>query len=588
MNQYTIRIDPPRQLIEAEALFDGLSKDAPLRLAVPTWVPGAYAFMRYGRDFVDVTARDAVTGRALSVRREGLSGFEVEAGAKKVEVRWRAFTSDPAWGELTGVIDTERAVLLGTRYLFRPDAPGPCEVRYEVPEGWAIHHPDGAEQLAPSRWRYPSFALWMDTPVVCGKFDVRTRALDGVEFHHVFLDRAVGFEREVEGFIDDLMKIAERCKAIFGSFPFAHYTWVFSFDPKATWGLEHASATMIGLGENALIDPIERARGLRVSAHELFHAWNVCRLKPAPFGKLDPVQGSFTEGLWVAEGFTRYYEFLLGVRAGFITPRDFFSNVANYYRHLVALPAYRRASPADSSYATFLNHHRYPGSANSSIDYYDAGMLIAFDLDAHLRLGGAAPHSLDTAFCAFFEEYVGRGDGFTTEEAIRFLGGRVEGGEALLRREVLEPGGLSTLAQLERLGFEVEQERFGAIGIILEKDRGPKVLSALDDGPAARAGLQADDVLLKVAGFPFELTALKWVLAHEERVSFEVQRGHRFVTLDVPVERRNRVASLKWQGTDDQLRLLAAWFQQPELSLHPGERLALSSHENFHGIKTVL
>lgn len=587
MTRYTLRVDPKRQCVEAHAIFEGLEAARPLSLAIPTWVPGAYAFLRYARDVVDVTAREAQTGRALRVRREGLSGFEVEAGATKVEVTWRAFTHDNAWGELIGVLDSERAVLLGTRWLFCPEAPGPCEVRYELPEGWALHHPDGAEAIDKDTWRYPSFAALMDTPVVCGRFDLRTRELDGVAFHHVFLDGAVGYAREVEPFIDDLMKVAEACKAVFGSFPFAHYTYVFSFDPRAHWGLEHASATMIGLGEKCFIDPAERARGLRVAAHELFHAWNVCRLKPAPFGKLDLVEGSFTEGLWVAEGFTRYYEFLLGARAGSISGRDFFSNVANYYRHLEALPAYRRASPADSSYATFLNHHRYSGSANSSIDYYDAGMLVAFDLDAQLRLAGAGS-SLDQAFSAFYEAFVGRGEGFTTDEAVRFLGSRAEGGEALLRREVLEPGTLSTLAQLERLGFGVERERVGAIGVILDKDRGPGVGHVLEEGPAARAGLLAEDVLVKVQGFAFDLASLKWLLARETELTLEVQRGQRFHTLRVAVEPTERLASLSWRGSQAQLETLRVWLGQPELSFSPGERIALSAYENFHGTKTVL
>src|SRR5690606_24970521 len=139
------------------------------------------------------------------------------------------------------------------------------------------------------------------------------------------------------------------------------------------------------------------ATGIRVCAHELFHAWNVRRLRPAPLGQLAHhlEDGSFTEGSWLAEGFTRYYELLLSARVGAYNPDPFFSAVAGYDHHLSAQPAYQRVSATDSSLATYLNHAKYPGRVNNSIDYYDKGMLIAFALDVQLRGRG---QSLDSAF----------------------------------------------------------------------------------------------------------------------------------------------------------------------------------------------
>ena len=64
-----------------------------------------------------------------------------------------------------------------------------------------------------------------------------------------------------------------------------------------------------------------------------------------------PGAWGLTEGLWLAEGFTRYYEFLICTRTGIYSPQQFFSTVVNYYRHLEVLPAYYRVSAVDSSLA---------------------------------------------------------------------------------------------------------------------------------------------------------------------------------------------------------------------------------------------
>jgi predicted metalloprotease with PDZ domain len=476
-------------------------------------------------------------------------------------------------------------VLVGTRYLHAPAHQGPLRVTYELPQGWAIHHPAGPRALDARTWEYPDFPVLLDTPVVAGRFDVITKQSHGVPFHHVFLDRAVGFEREAEKFVDTLMGVADAAFAMFGSFPFEHYTYVFSFNPSAHWGLEHISSTMIGLGTHAFVDPEERARGARVCAHELFHAWNVCRLKPAPFMKMDHAGGSFTEGLWVAEGFTRYYEFLLCVRAGVYTPEEFFSNVVNYFRHLEAMPAYERISAADSSLTTFLNHNKYPGSINNTIDYYDKGMLVAFDLDASLRLGEG---TLDGAFREFYESHVGKDQGFTTAQVRAFFEKKQAGLSDLLHREVEGPGGLSVPRQLERLGFTLHSEKVRYLGLVLKNNAGPEIANVLDTGPAAQSGIAPEDVLTRVNGFPFSLKALKWCIANEQTLKLEVTRGHRAFTFEVAPAERQQLGALSWSGTDAQAKRIREWLGRQDFTPAQGQRLALRSFENFHGIQTVI
>ena len=70
--------------------------------------------------------------------------------------------------------------------------------------------------------------------------------------------------------------------------------------------------------------------------------------------------------------------------------------MVGYFNHLTTQPAYRRVSGADSSYASDLNHAKYAGRVNNSIDYYDKGMLVAFGVDATLRteVAGGEPRAM--------------------------------------------------------------------------------------------------------------------------------------------------------------------------------------------------
>lgn len=578
--RYRVRLDPPRQQLEIELRLSGHGA-GPLRLELPTWVPGAYGYLKYGRDLFDVRAFEAGSGRELEVVRAGWSGFVVEAASGETTLRYRALACDPAWGELAGVLDHRQAVLLGTRYLSSPAHRGPCRVTYVLPENWAFHHPAGAREVEPGTFEYPDFAALLDTPVVAGAFDLRTRESHGVRFEHVFLDRTFGFDTELDGFLDAVMAVADAAHAIFGSFPFERYTFVYSFSPTAHWGLEHANATMIALDATALVDDAAWFRAVRVAAHELFHAWNVCRLKPS--GLMSSGGDGTNDGLWVSEGFTRWYEFLLCVRAGELAPEALLANVVNYWRHLTALPAYARTTAADSSLATFLNHNRYPGSVNATVDYYDLGLLVAFDLDAALRLRGG---SLDVEFAAFYEAHVATG--FTTADVRRFFDARHPGLGDQLRTEVEAAGRLSTLEQLERLGFTVTRTDVRHLGLVLAENKGPVVASVLDTGPAARAGVAAGDELVRLDGLPFQLDALKWLISRGNSVAVEVKRGpHRFTFEVVPAPRED-VTGFAFTGDDRQLERLRGWFGRPEFAPAAGVALPLAAYDNFHGIQTVL
>lgn len=579
---YRVRVRPAQHQFDVTLTIPTAST-SPLKLSIPTWVPGAYGFMKYGRDLFSVSARAVSTGESLRVRREGWSSYVVDGSSGGVEVTYSAGAYDPAWGELAGIVDSHQAVLLGTRYLFLEEHAGPCRVTYELPDDWPLHHPAGAKRLNATTFEYPSYAALLDTPVTAGAFEARARTSHGVPFHHVFLDRTVGFDHKVESFIDAVMKITEECHALFGSFPFESYTFIYTFNPQAQWGLEHTHATMIALDPNTLIDSAAWFDGIRVAAHELFHAWNVCRLKPVPLMQPDFTKGSFIDGLWVSEGFTRYYEFLLSVRAGELSPEAFLANVVNYYRHLIAVPASRRVSAEESSYATFLNHGSYPGSVNATIDYYDIGMLIAFNLDAAARLAGVT--TLDEIFRGFYEAY--RDRGFTTADVKAFFGRAHAPLAELITAEVESVGQPGTVEYLRRLGFEATFEEAMSLGLVLHENKGPAIANVLDDGPASRTGLAAGDEILALNGFPYSLKALCWLVQHESAFELKVKRGARMLDLHMEPEKTRVLKSIQWRGSDADLERLRRWMGRPDL-VFPKDPLPLEPHHNFHGIQTVI
>lgn len=62
---------------------------------------------------------------------------------------------------------------------------------------------------------------------------------------------------------------------------------------------------------------------LGLVSHEYFHLWNVKRIRPVALGPFDYDKENYTESLWIAEGWTSYYDNVFLVRAGLITPDEY-------------------------------------------------------------------------------------------------------------------------------------------------------------------------------------------------------------------------------------------------------------------------
>jgi len=585
--RYRVTVRPERHELTIVMTVPPGAGGTPLLLQSPTWMPGDYAFNPYGRDVFEVQATDASSGSPLTSRRRGWQGYLVQRGSGAVVISYRAYCSSWEFSEACGIIGDRAGVLTGARYLFVGEYDGPCQVTYHLPEGWALHHPSGARTVGTCTWEYPSYLILLDTPVCMGSFDMVRSDVRGTAFYHVFIDGSIGKGTSRQDFIDQVDAVSARYHTMFGCFPFDDYTFVYGCNPKADWGLEHLTSTMVGLGPNVFTDTDGRATGVRTCAHELFHAWNVRRLRPAPLDQLDLVRGDFTDGLWLAEGFTRYYEFLTCTRTGVYSPQQFFSTIVNYYRHLEVLPAYHRVSAVDASLATYLNHGRkYPGRVNNCIDYYDKGMLIAFGADTVLRVDGFGI-TLDEAFAAFYARFVGRGAGYTSGDVRDFFDQIHPGLGVRLYREATEVAGLDIAGLLDRLGFRVESETVPYLGLVLANDTGPAIYGVLDTSPAGASGIAPDDVVTAVDGLSFDADALKWAIGHQQTVGLTVARGNQMLAYQITVEERTQIGRLTWIGDAQQADRIQSWLEhnfRPE----PGQIFPLDFYSNFHGPETVI
>jgi predicted metalloprotease with PDZ domain len=365
--------------------------------------------------------------------------------------------------------------------------------------------------------------------------------------------------------------------------PFDRYLFLVTAVGDGYGGLEHRSSTALLCGRNdlphrGLRTPDDGYRGfLGLASHEYFHAWHVKRIKPAAFVPYDLERESYTRLLWIFEGFTSYYDDLMLVRAGVVSPADYLKALGRTVTNVMRGPGRAVQSLADSSFDAWIKYYRPDeNTPNAVVSYYAKGALVALaiDLAVRARTGGAA--SLDDAMRLMWRRYgrdalardgsPGAAPAGLPEDAFPSLlreatgvalGAQlarwVEGTDPLPLARLLAPFGVRlTMAPADpapSLGVRTAT-RGGELSIA----------TAYRGGAAQRAGLSAGDTIVACDGLRVDERALKAMLAR--------RRAQHEVVLDPPAATE---ATLAVAPRDNALR--RGWLgARPAPALRSGAR----------------
>jgi predicted metalloprotease with PDZ domain len=286
---------------------------------------------------------------------------------------------------------------------------------------------------------------------------------------HRFVGYALG-EFDRGQFIDDLRAVVEAGTQIIGDIPYKHYTFL-GIGP-GRGGIEHANSTAVpfsGIGA----DRASRSRTLAFLAHEYFHHYNVKRIRPIALGPFDYDRPNVTDMLWVSEGFTSYYEYLMLVRSGRMTPQELLDALTRTIAAVENNPGRLFQSATASSRDTWTQGPFGRGSSGvrRTISYYDKGLVLGLLLDFRIRHDTQNRKSLDTAMRTLYQRYYKKlGRGWTDAEFRRTC-------------EETAGGGLADFFEYATTTREIDYDRYLAYGG-LRLERVP-VQPAAEGGKAA-------------------------------------------------------------------------------------------------------
>ncbi|MGH8163449.1 MAG: M61 family metallopeptidase, partial [Rhodanobacteraceae bacterium] len=248
----------------------------------------------------------------------------------------------------------------------------------------------------------------VDSPMYAGKYFKRVDLDPGARVP-VHMDIVADAPKDLEITPKQLQlhrNLVAQAYKLFDSHHYDHYDFLFSLsDELSGKGLEHHQSSEDGAKPDYFTDWKNNVAGRDLLAHEYTHSWNGKFRRPADLWTPNfnvPMGDSL---LWVYEGQTQYWGFVLAARSGLWNDEQFRDALA-----LVAA-SYQRNRPGfdwrnvqdTTNDPTIAERASLPyRNYQMSEDYYSAGQLIWLAVDAKLRELSGGKHSMDDFARAFF------------------------------------------------------------------------------------------------------------------------------------------------------------------------------------------
>ncbi|MEO8055125.1 MAG: PDZ domain-containing protein [Acidobacteriota bacterium] len=524
-----------------------------LDLVLPVWTPGSYLVREFSRHIRDFSANEKRGGRPLSALKVEKNRWRLSLPSKKSESSGVVFISYRVYAhELTvrtSHLDASHGYGNGANLFFyvegRKDEP--MEVAFRLPRGWK------ASMALPARggvFRAASYDELVDSPFECGThrtFEFREKGVP-----HTLAIWGTGNE-DAPRLLKDLKKLVAEAASLFGGLPYERYLFLAHLTPGARGGLEHRASQSVAVDPWAFRPAKAYRDTLLLFSHELFHAWNVKRIRPEALGPFDYTKEVHTKDLWVLEGVTSYYEVLLAVRAGLLTSAQGLEEWTTSWTGHLETPGRAVQSAEMASFDAWIRFYRPDeNSVNVAESYYRRGQLLGLALDLTLRGATAGRRGLDDVMRLLWRRWGAKGKGYP-EGAVEDAAARVLASRAKARRffdryvrgtESPDLARLLTVAGLElKLVPEAEEgvteespvKTRGDFGWKTKTENGRLLVAEVREGGAAmRAGISAAD----------EIVAIDGVRASEDflrRKAIEAGPGAR---IRVTVFRRERLREL--------------------------------------------
>ena len=552
-----------------------------LYLLYPQWLPGNHA----PRGPIDDIAGLAISanGQPLAWKRDPVDVYAIQVGVpdgvRAIELAFD-YVSPVAATQGRVVMTSDLLSLQWNLVAFYPAGYFTRRIMVAptvtLPAGWnygTALEPLSDKPGGPVAFRPVDFETLVDSPMLAGRWFRKVQLSPRVRLD-IAADRPDELQAN-EAQLQAHRRLVEQAVKLFGAEHYDHYDFLLSIsDRLGGIGLEHQRSSEDGVATGYFSRWDEQTQRHNLLPHEYSHSWNGKYRRGADLYTPDystPMRNSL---LWVYEGQTQYWGYVLQARSGLVSPDDTLGALAMIAASLDLKPG-RNWRPLIYTTNDPIIAARRPQpwlSLQRSEDYYNEGMLVWLDTDMQLRAMTGGKRSLDDFATAFF----GMRDGdwgtltYTFDDVVRTLDAIAPYDWAgFLRSRVDQPQPHAPLGWVEKGGYRLvytdqptnfwrleERRKKSAdfsysLGVVI--DTGDRSIDqVIWDSPAFEAGLTNGDIVVALDGESYDGSRLEDRIDSAVRtrkpIELLVRHGDQYRTVAIPYFGGNRYPKLERVG----------------------------------------
>ena len=509
-----------------------------LTLLLPEWLPGNHSPDGLIAELADV--RFFADGKLLTWTRDPVEVFafhiDVPAGAAAVVAKL-VHTSPLRENEGRITMTREMLNLQWEKMSLYPAGHYVRQIKIKptvtFPKGWQVFTALDGKTAAGAgdtvSWDVTDYETLVDSPIFAGLYAQRHDLGQSV-----FLD-IVADKPELLAIKPENLKVyrnlVDEALLNFGAKHFDHYDLLLAMtDRMGGIGLEHHRSSENQYQPKTLIEWAAGDWDRNVVPHELVHSWDGKFRRPAKLWTPDYRQPMQDNLLWVYEGQTQFWGYVLAARSGVQTKDMVLAMMARDAGGFTQQPGRDWRSVEDTTHDPIMADRKPKpfSSLTRNEDYYTEGALVWLEAEAIIRSGTGGKKGMDDFAKAFFG--IRDGDWGTVPYEFEDVTAALNGIYAydwagFLKTRFQTPGQPAPLNGIERGGYKLvwkdepnifDKARMAegkyislnhSLGIGIDKEG--KVIASRWGGPAFRAGLISDMQIVAVNGTSYDQDAIK-------------------------------------------------------------------------------
>lgn len=556
-----------------------VATSGPMTLLLPEWLPGNHAPRGQIEKISGLTF--TADGKPIAWKRDPLNVFafmlDVPQGTREVVAQFQFLSAtQPNQGRVVVTpkmlnIQWEAVSLYPAGYYTRQI---PVQATVTYPDGWqAATALRGARTGSTVSYETIDYEALQDSPVFAGR---HFKPIDLGS--NVTLNIVADDADELDAKPDQIAKhkkLVDEAGALFGAYHFNHYDFLLAItDEMGGIGLEHhrSSENQVEPGYFKKWGDGEALLDRNLLPHEFTHSWDGKFRRPDLLWTPDfnvPMQDNL---LWVYEGQTQFWGYVLGARSGLFTKQETLDAYAHIAAKLDTTRGREWRPMEDTTHDPIISARRPKGwsSWQRSEDYYNEGLMVWLEADAIIRKQTRGAKGLDDFAKAFFG--IKPGDWgqvvYNRDDVIRTLngvapydwasffrthvdstsretpkGGFTLGGYRLVYGET--PGAYTRAA--EGSGKNVDQS-FG-VGLIVKNDG--EISNVVWDSAAFKAGLASGAKIVAINGDEYSGDVFKAALKAAKPMQLIIKQDKYYRTLTLAYSDGLRYPRLEKTGEGD-------------------------------------